>query len=104
MSLFIYFSICETYCTLSFNFVAIQNLSNSWTKEHLFEQEHRHEKIDYVYSTAPFKKSQQPQGIKPCELSALRLCVWRFNNSYMKLFYVDQTLAFAFWTKERKVF
>ena len=37
-------------------------------------------------------------------LSALRLCVWRFDNGYMELFDINQTLALTFWTKKRKVF
>ena len=37
-------------------------------------------------------------------LSALRLCVWRFDNSYVKLFNINQTLSFTFGTKERKIF
>ena len=40
----------------------------------------------------------------PCVLSALRLCVWRFDNGYIKLFNINQTLALTFWTKKRKVF
>ena len=32
-------------------------------------------------------------------LSALRLCVWLFDNCRMKLFYKDQGFLFAFWTE-----
>jgi len=32
-------------------------------------------------------------------LSALRLCVWLFDNCRIKLFYMDQGFLFAFWTE-----
>ena len=37
-------------------------------------------------------------------LSALRLCVWLFDNCFMKLFYFDDRFVFAPRTKQRKVF
>lgn len=37
-------------------------------------------------------------------LSALRLCVWRFDNCYMKLFNINQTLSFTLRAKEWKIF
>ena len=41
---------------------------------------------------------------KNCVLSALRLCVWRFNSSHMELCNVDQAFAFALRTKEWESF
>ena len=37
-------------------------------------------------------------------LSALRLCVWRFNNCYMELFNINQTFSFTLRAKEWKIF
>ena len=38
-----------------------------------------------------------------CGLSALRLCVWLFDNRYMKLFDTDKHFTFAFETKEWEI-
>lgn len=37
-------------------------------------------------------------------LSALRLCGWRFDNGYMKLFSINYALDFAFGAKKWEVF
>ena len=37
-------------------------------------------------------------------LSALRLCVWRFDNCYMELLNINQTLSFTLRAKEWKIF
>ena len=33
-------------------------------------------------------------------LSALRLCVWLFDNCYVQLFYINQRFLFTFRTKQ----
>lgn len=38
-----------------------------------------------------------------CVLSALRLCVWLFNDINILFNHVDEAFALAFWTKKRKV-
>ena len=53
---------------------------------------------------AVVKKKEPITAFLICVLSALRLCVWRFDNGYIKLFNINQTLALTFWTKKRKVF
>ena len=37
-------------------------------------------------------------------LSALRLCVWLFDNGYIELFYMDQGFLPTFRTEQREVF
>ena len=37
-------------------------------------------------------------------LSALRLCVWLFDNCRMKLFYIDDGFPPTLWTVKRKIF
>ena len=36
-------------------------------------------------------------------LSALRLCVWLFDNEYIELFDIDYRFPFAFRTEQREV-
>ena len=37
-------------------------------------------------------------------LSALRLCVWLFDNCRIKLFYIDDGFPPTLWTVKRKIF
>ena len=37
-------------------------------------------------------------------LSALRLCVWLFDNGYIELFYIDDGFPPTLWTVKRKIF
>ena len=53
-----------------------------------------------VYASADIIKRKEPINRMPvgCGLSALRLCVWLFDNCCMKLFGMDQSFLPAFWT------
>ena len=59
-----------------------------------------------VYASAAIIKRKEPINRVPVGygLSALRLCVWLFDNCCMKLFYLDDRFVFAPRTKQRKVF
>ena len=59
-----------------------------------------------VYASAAIIKRKEPINRGPVGygLSALRLCVWLFDNCCMKLFYLDDRFVFAPRTKQRKVF
>ena len=59
-----------------------------------------------VYASAAIIKRKEPINRVPVGygLSALRLCVWLFDNYCIKLLYIDNSFLFAFWTKQRKVF
>ena len=59
-----------------------------------------------VYASAVAIKRKEPINRVPVGygLSALRLCVWLFDNCCMKLFYLDDRFVFAPRTKQRKVF
>ena len=54
-----------------------------------------------VYASAAIIKRKEPINRVPLGygLSALRLCVWLFDNCRIKLFYMDQGFLFAFWTE-----
>ena len=54
-----------------------------------------------VYVSATIIKRKEPIIRAPVGygLSALRLCVWLFDNCRIKLFYMDQGFLFAFWTE-----
>ena len=59
-----------------------------------------------VYASADIIKRTEPINRVPVGygLSALRLCVWLFDNCCMKLFYFDDRFVLAPRTKQRKVF
>ena len=59
-----------------------------------------------VYASAAIIKRKEPINRVPVGygLSALRLCVWLFDNCCMKLFYLDDRFVLAPRTKQRKVF
>ena len=58
-----------------------------------------------VYASAAIIKRKEPINRVPVGygLSALRLCVWLFDNCCMKLFYLDDRFVLAPRTKQRKV-
>ena len=58
-----------------------------------------------VYANAAIIKRKEPINRVPVGygLSALRLCVWLFDNCRMELFYLDDRFVFAPRTKQRKV-
>ena len=51
-------------------------------------------------------KGKKPINRVPVDngLSALRLCVWLFDNCRMKLFYIDDGFPPTLWTVKRKIF
>ena len=51
-------------------------------------------------------KRKKPINRVPVDngLSALRLCVWLFDNCCMKLFYIDDGFPPTLWTVKRKIF
>ena len=50
------------------------------------------------------KKEKPITAFLICALSALRLCVWLFDNWYIHLLYVNKGFLFAFRAVQRKVF
>ena len=67
-------------------------------------------KADYnglvVYASAAIIKRKEPIIRAPIGdgLSALRLCVWLFDNCHIKLLNVDESFLFAFWAVQQEVF
>ncbi len=67
-------------------------------------------KADYnglvVYASAAIIKRKEPIIRVPVSygLSALRLCVWLFDNCHIKLLNVDESFLFAFWAVQQEVF
>ena len=59
-----------------------------------------------VYASAAIIKGKKPINRVPVDngLSALRLCVWLFDNCRMKLFYIDDGFPPTLWTVKRKIF
>ena len=59
-----------------------------------------------VYASATIIKRKEPIIRAPVGygLSALRLCVWLFDNCRMKLFYIDDGFLPTLWTVKRKIF
>ena len=59
-----------------------------------------------VYASAAIIKRKEPINRVPLGygLSALRLCVWLFDNCHMKLFYIDDGFPPTLWTVKRKIF
>ena len=59
-----------------------------------------------VYASAAIIKRKEPINRVPIGygLSALRLCVWLFDNCRMKLFYIDDGFPPTLWTVKRKIF
>ena len=59
-----------------------------------------------VYASAAIIKRKEPINRVPVGygLSALRLCVWLFDNCRMKLFYIDDGFPPTLWTVKRKIF
>ena len=55
-----------------------------------------------VYASAAIIKRKEPINRVPVGygLSALRLCVWLFDNCYVQLFYINQRFLFTFRTKQ----
>ena len=59
-----------------------------------------------VYASAAIIKRKEPINRGPVGygLSALRLCVWLFDNCRIKLFYIDDGFPPTLWTVKRKIF
>ena len=55
-----------------------------------------------VYASAAIIQRKEPIIRVPVGygLSALRLCVWLFDNCYVQLFYINQRFLFTFRTKQ----
>ena len=59
-----------------------------------------------VYASADIIKRKEPINRVPVGygLSALRLCVWLFDNRYIKLLNIDKCFLFALRTKQWEIF
>ena len=70
-----------------------------------FANKQRFYKLQSVSNHIGCQKSKEPTpAFYICVLSALRLCVWLFDNFYFEVIYAYQTFFFTFWTIQRKVF